>query len=283
MLTKNEKLKNDNIDKIALFLNKKYNKVFKDKQFTIDILKKEISKLLIRKDMKTFNFNENIKKLEKSILKKVTNYGEIKYEPIQMAKINDLLSYNSKQIEEKNDIQNNRNIPIPNNPKIKAPNSANNRIKMNQQKRVQNAIPETKNINNNNIQTQNIKLNNNIKKNNEIPYPTEKMEKLKERKNNKWAIQINKEHEQFLKEQEQEKKSLYEKKLKQREILEQQIKEKRENNMKMKEGEKCQPFLTSLNFGNDNINDKLSNRQNNKIKRPLSSKTIISKKKEEEE
>ena len=283
MLTKNEKLKNDNIDKIALFLNKKYNKVFKDKQFTIDILKKEISKLLIRKDMKTFNFNENIKKLEKSILKKVTNYGEIKYEPIQMAKINDLLSYNSKQIEEKNDIQNNRNIPIPNNPKIKAPNSANNRIKMNQQKRVQNAIPETKNINNNNIQTQNIKLNNNIKKNNEIPYPTEKMEKLKERKNNKWAIQINKEHEQFLKEQEQEKKSLYEKKLKQREILEQQIKEKRENNMKMKEGEKCQPFLTSLNFGNDNINDKLSNRQNNKIKRPLSSKPIISKKKEEEE
>ena len=51
MLTKNEKLKNDNIDKIALFLNKKYNKVFKDKQFTIDILKKEISKLLIRKKL----------------------------------------------------------------------------------------------------------------------------------------------------------------------------------------------------------------------------------------
>ena len=243
MLTKNEKLKNDNIDKIALFLNKKYNKVFKDKQFTIDILKKEISKLLIRKDMKTFNFNENIKKLEKSILKKVTNYGEIKYEPIQMAKINDLLSYNSKQIEEKNDIQNNRNIPIPNNPKIKAPNSANNRIKMNQQKRVQNAIPETKNINNNNIQTQNIKLNNNIKKNNEIPYPTEKMEKLKERKNNKWAIQINKEHEQFLKEQEQEKKSLYEKKLKQREILEQQIREKREAQQKTRYEEIGQPSL----------------------------------------
>ena len=97
--------------------------------------------------MKTFNFNESIKKLKKSILKKVTNYGEIKYEPAQIAKINDLLSYNSKQIQENNINQNIRNIPAPNNRKIKAPNSANNRISSNSQKRVQSAVPHAENLN----------------------------------------------------------------------------------------------------------------------------------------
>ena len=86
--TKNERLKQVNIDKLSLFLSKKYNKVFKDKEFTMDILKHEISKLLSGKDMKTFNFNDSIKKIEKAILKKVSNFGQIKYEPIQMAKIN---------------------------------------------------------------------------------------------------------------------------------------------------------------------------------------------------
>jgi hypothetical protein len=84
-----------NIDKIALFLSNKYNKVFKDKNFSMNELKYEISRLLVGKNMKLFNFNESIKKIEKSILKKISNYGEIKYEPVQMDKINNLLSYNN--------------------------------------------------------------------------------------------------------------------------------------------------------------------------------------------
>ena len=97
------------------------------------------------------------------------------------------------------------------------------------------------------------------------------MEKLKERENNKWAVQINKEHEKYLKEQEELKKNIYEKKLKQREILEEQIKEKKEYEKKMRQEEKGQPYLTSLNFGDNNI---IINRQNEKIKRPLSSKPL---------
>ena len=94
-MSKNERLKQINIDKIALFLNNKYNKVFKDKNFTMNSLKYEISRLLIGKNMKLFKFDESIKKIEKSILKKLSSYGEIKYEPVQMDKINNLLTYNN--------------------------------------------------------------------------------------------------------------------------------------------------------------------------------------------
>jgi nicotinamide mononucleotide adenylyltransferase len=190
--------------------------------------------------MKTFKFNDNIRAIEKSILKKLTNYGEAKYEPIQMEKINNLLSYKDNLVSPKN--MNNQNPPVSNDKKIRAPKSAGERIK-----NVNNIpLPQNKNIN---------ITNNNVKKNNEIPYPTEKMEKLKERENNKWALQTKKEHEQYIKEQELLKKSVYEKKLKQREILEQQIKEKKEAKEKTKHDEIGQPSLTSLNIGNyDNIN-----------------------------
>ena len=185
-MTKNEKLKQANIDKISLFLSHKYNKVFKDKNFTIDILKQEISKLLVGKNMKTFKFNDNIRAIEKSILKKLANYGEAKYEPIQMEKINNLLSYKDNLVSPKN--MNNQNPPVQMDKKIKAPKSAGERIK-----NVNNIpLPQNKNMN---------ITNNNVKKNNEIPYPTEKMEKLKERENNKWALQTKKEHEQYIKEQ----------------------------------------------------------------------------------
>ena len=266
-MTKNEKLKQANIDKIALFLSQKYNKVFKDKNFTIDILKQEISKLLVGKNMKTFKFNDNIKSIEKSILKKLTNYGETKYEPIQMEKINNLLSYKDTLLSSQNTNGQNELIPVQNNKKIKAPKSAGERIK---------------NVNANTItQNKNIYINianNNVKKNNEIPYPTEKMEKLKERENNKWAIQTKKEHEQYIKEQELYKRSVYEKKLKQREILEQQIREKREAQQKTRYEEIGQPSLTSLNIGNNNIN-----KENKMIKRPQSSKPLNNRTKEENE
>ena len=281
MQTKNERLKQMNIDKISLFLNKKYNKVFKDKEFTMDILKMEVSRLLLGKDMKSFNFNENIKKIEKAILKKVSNYGEIKYEPIQMTKINDLLSYNHP-LQEEPIIQSKVNIPVQNDSKLRPPKSAYNRINsQNSQNRMSSAIPKNKNINLNN---NNIAINN-INNNNGMPYPTEKMEKLKEREKNKWAIQANKEYEKYLKDQEDLKKSNHEKKLKQREILEKQIKEKNEQKQKIREEEKNQAGLTSLKIGNYNMdNNTLINKQNEKIRRPLSSKHLnYSRKKDEDD
>ena len=54
-MSKNERLKQVNIDKIALFLSNKYNKVFKDKNFSMNELKYEISRLLVGKNMKVFN------------------------------------------------------------------------------------------------------------------------------------------------------------------------------------------------------------------------------------
>ena len=209
-MSKNERLKQVNIDKIALFLSNKYNKVFKDKNFTMETLKYEVSKLLIGKNMKTFKFSESIKKIEKSILKTVSNYGEIKYEPVQMDKINNLLSYNNTNLS-----NNQEKIPLKNKLNKFAPKIEEERKNQDysNQPRIQSAIPKVNKLSLNNK--------NNIKKNsNEIPYPTEKMEKLKEREKNKWAIQANKEYEEYLKEQDKIKKENYEKKMKQRKILE---------------------------------------------------------------
>ena len=245
-MSKNERLKQVNIDKIALFLNNKYNKVFKDKNFTMNALKYEISRLLVGKNMKLFNFNESIKKIEKSILKTVSNYGEIKYEPVQMDKINNLLSYNNNSKLQENTLFNNqRELPVKNKIKEYAPKLEEERKNQDylKQPRIQSAIPKANklNLNNNN--------NNNKKNANEIPYPTEKMEKLREREKNKWAIQANKEYEEYLKEQDKIKRDNYEKKMKQRKILEEQIKEKKEYEQKIKQEEKnVQPYVTSLNF-----------------------------------
>ena len=179
-MSKNERLKQINIDKIALFLNNKYNKVFKDKNFTMNTLKYEISRLLVGKNMKIFNFNESIKKIEKSILKTVSNYGEIKYEPVQMDKINNLLSYNNNnsKLQENTLFNAQRELPI--NSKIKeyAPKLEEERKNQDyiKQPRIQSAIQKSNKLNLNNN-----KNNNNNKNKNEIPYPTEKMEKLRER------------------------------------------------------------------------------------------------------
>ena len=60
-------------------------------------LKYEISKLLNGKNMKQFKFNESIKKIEKSILKTVSNNRMIKYKPVEMNKINTLLSFRNQE------------------------------------------------------------------------------------------------------------------------------------------------------------------------------------------
>ena len=276
-MSKNERLKQVNIDKIALFLSNKYNKVFKDKNFSMNALKYEISRLLVGKNMKLFNFNESIKKIEKSILKTVSNYGEVKYEPVQMDKINNLLSYNSN-----NKIHSNapssaqEKIPIDNKIKKYEPKLEEERKNPEclKPQRIQSAIPKENKLN----------LNNNTKKNmNEVPYPTEKMEKLKEREKNKWAIQANKQYEEYLKEQDKLKKDNYEKKLIQRKILEEQIKERKEYEQKIKQEEKnVQPYVTSLKFEDNIYNYKFNNNQEKeKIKRPLSSKPVIKRRKEE--
>ena len=194
-MSKNERLKQINIDKIALFLNNKYNKVFKDKNFTMNSLKYEISRLLIGKNMKLFKFDESIKKIEKSILKKLSSYGEIKYEPVQMDKINNLLTYNNNNNDDNipsNTLFNNpARIPKKNTPKKFATKLEEERKNQDciQQPRIQSALPKSNKLN--------LNGNTNTKKNsNEIPYPTEKMEKLREREKNKWAIQINKEYEE---------------------------------------------------------------------------------------
>ena len=279
-MSKNERLKQVNIDKIALFLSNKYNKVFKDKNFTMNALKYEISRLLVGKNMKLFNFNESIKKIEKSILKTVSNYGEIKYEPVQMDKINNLLSYNNNTKLQENTLFNNqRELPINNKIKEYAPKLEEERKNQDilKPQRIQSAIPKSNKLNLNK---------NNAKKNsNEIPYPTEKMEKLREREKNKWAIQANKEYEEYLKEQDKIKRDNYEKKLKQRKILEEQIKEKKEYEQKIKQEEKnVQPYVTSLNF-EENVFNPINKINNNKekenIKRPLSSKPMIKRRKEE--
>ena len=272
-MSKNERLKQVNIDKIALFLSNKYNKVFKDKNFTMETLKYEVSKLLIGKNMKTFKFSESIKKIEKSILKTVSNYGEIKYEPVQMDKINNLLSYNNTNLS-----NNQEKIPSKNKLNKFAPKIEEERKNQDysNQPRIQSAIPKVNRLSLNNK--------NNIKKNsNEIPYPTEKMEKLKEREKNKWAIQANKEYEEYLKEQDKLKKDNYEKKLQQRKFLEEQIKQKKEYQNKMKQEEKnIQPYFTSLKFEEKNINNPgINNKEKENNKRPLSSKPMVKRRKEE--
>ena len=281
-MSKNESLKQINIDKIALFLNNKYNKVFKDKNFTMNSLKNEISKLLIGKNMKLFKFNESIKKIEKSILKTLSNYGEIKYEPVQMDKINNLLTYNNNN--NTNDIpsstlfNNPARIPKKNTPKKFAPKVEEERKNQDyiQPPRIQSAIPKSNKINLN-------LNNNNTKKNtNEIPYPTEKMERLREREKNKWAIQVNKEYEEYLKEQDKLKKDNYEKKLQQRKFLEEQIKQRKEYQQKIKQEERnVQPSITSLNFDEEKKTNNYMNNEKENKRRPLSSKPMIKRTNEE--
>ena len=149
-----------------------------------------------------------------------------------MDKINNLLSYNNNTIQSNTLSNAQRKIPINNKIKEYAPKLEEERKNQDilKPQRIQSAIPKSNKLNLNK---------NNAKKNsNEIPYPTEKMEKLREREKNKWAIQANKEYEEYLKEQDKIKRDNYEKKLKQRKILEEQIKERKEYEQKMKQEEK---------------------------------------------
>ena len=125
---KNEKLKKQYVDKMLLFLNNKYNSIFKDKKITNEKLKKEVEKIIGNQNFKKFDYQSNLKKVEKSILSKASKIGQIKYQPVQMSKINDLLNFdkdkyleeNEKNIEPaKNNNANNKNNITMQKPKLK--------------------------------------------------------------------------------------------------------------------------------------------------------------------
>ncbi len=270
---KNEKLKKQYVDKMLLFLNNKYSRIFKDKKLTNEKLRKEVEKLLGNQNYKTFDYQSNLKKVEKSILSKVSKIGQIKYEPVQMSKINDLLNFDkdkyiSEEAEKTNDnnskSQNtNNNLNKTNKSKekktikkeeaIKSPPTVNEKIES------KNEIQENENIiDNNNTNSQirpqsavlmnnkginDFRMNNNIISNNnfciynqninEMNNLSEKMRKLKLKEQDEWAIKAKLAHDNYIKEQNEMKRAQYEKQMKQRELLENQIKEKKEREEKL--------------------------------------------------
>ena len=270
---KNEKLKKQYVDKMLLFLNNKYSRIFKDKKLTNEKLRKEVEKLLGNQNYKTFDYQSNLKKVEKSILSKVSKIGQIKYEPVQMSKINDLLNFDkdkyiSEEAEKTNDnnskSQNtNNNLNKTNKSKGKKTIKKEEAIKspptVNEKTEEKNEIQENNNItDNNNTNSQirpqsavlmnnkginDFRINNNIISNNnfciynqninEMNNLSEKMRKLKLKEQDEWAIKAKLDHDNYIKEQNEMKRAQYEKQMKQRELLENQIKEKKEREEKL--------------------------------------------------
>ena len=137
---KNEKLKKQIVDKMILFLNNKYNRMFKDKKITNEMLRKDIDKLIGNQNFKNFDYQTNIKKVEKSILSKASKIGKIKYQPVQMNKINDLLNFDkdkylSEEIDKNNNNKNiiNNNIINRTEKNIKNNLDKNNEVKVNKE------------------------------------------------------------------------------------------------------------------------------------------------------
>ena len=270
---KNEKLKKQYVDKMLLFLNNKYSRIFKDKKLTNEKLRKEVEKLLGNQNYKTFDYQSNLKKVEKSILSKVSKIGKIKYEPVQMSKINDLLNFDkdkyiSEEAEKTNDnnskSQNtNNNLNKTNKSKekktikkeeaIKSPPTVNEKIESKNEIQENNNITDNNNINSqirpqsavlmNNKGINDFRINNNIISNNnfciynqninEMNNLSEKMRKLKLKEQDEWAIKAKLDHDNYIKEQNEMKRAQYEKQMKQRELLENQIKEKKEREEKL--------------------------------------------------
>ena len=270
---KNEKLKKQYVDKMLLFLNNKYSRIFKDKKLTNEKLRKEVEKLLGNQNYKTFDYQSNLKKVEKSILSKVSKIGQIKYEPVQMSKINDLLNFDkdkyiSEEAEKTNDnnskSQNtNNNLNKTNKSKekktikkeeaIKSPPTVNEKIESKNEIQENNNITDNNNTNSqirpqsavlmNNKGINDFRINNNIISNNnfciynqninEMNNLSEKMRKLKLKEQDEWAIKAKLDHDNYIKEQNEMKRAQYEKQMKQRELLENQIKEKKEREEKL--------------------------------------------------
>ena len=237
---KNEKLKKQYVDKMLLFLNNKYSRMFKDKNIKNEKLRKDIEKIIGNQNFKNFDYQSNLKTVEKTILSKASKIGQIKYQPVQMSKINDLLNFDkdkylADEIEKNNEpVKNSNNINNKNKSKEKniKTNLDKNEIKNkekeikqeqiinvennNIQLRPQSAFVNNQkinefNINNNMVTNNNFSIyneNNNVNVMNNL---TEKMKKLKMKEQDEWAIKAKLDHDNYIREQNERKKALYEK------------------------------------------------------------------------
>ena len=64
--TKIEKLRKAYTEKIVLFLNNKYTKVFKDKGYSNAMLTNDVNKMMTEKEINNFDFSRDIKNMRKN-------------------------------------------------------------------------------------------------------------------------------------------------------------------------------------------------------------------------
>lgn len=233
--TKTQKLKKTYVDKIVLFLSKKYSGFFKDKNYTHNQLLSDISKALPEKDVKNFNLGTGLSKFEKLILEKISKLESKKRTVLEMDHINQLLP---KQNKEQKEIKNESKTEK----KEKEVNENNHEV----QEKIKNEKLFSELREN--------KPNPNYEKETGIPYSTEKVERLKQRQNDKWAILANQDHERYLQEEKEKKKIQEDQRRQQKLYLEQQIKEKEIQRQKLKENE--QQFYLQNNNRNPFVNTK---------------------------
>ncbi len=296
---KNEKLKKQYVDKMLLFLNNKYSRMFKDKKITNEKLRKDIEKMLGNQNFKNFDYQSNLKTVEKSILAKASKIGQIKYQPVQMSKINDLLNFDKdkyltdepekqkENIQKVNNTNDNTKKTVKNKSKEKIikTNLDKDKIKnkekeINQeQKKIENNPEEKKNsqirpqsavvnyqkvnefnLNNNIVSNNNFSIYNENNNMNAMSNLSEKMRKLKLKEQDEWAIKAKLDHDNYIKEQNDKKKELYEKQMKQRELLENQIKEKKEREEKLyNDNFKNKYKYFKRDVGENELNNNLNN------------------------
>ena len=296
---KNEKLKKQYVDKMLLFLNNKYSRMFKDKKITNEKLRKDIEKMLGNQNFKNFDYQSNLKTVEKSILAKASKIGQIKYQPVQMSKINDLLNFDKdkyltdepekqkENIQKVNNTNDNTKKTVKNKSKEKniKTNLDKDKIKnkekeINQeQKKIENNPEEKKtsqirpqsavvnyqkvnefNLNNNIVSNNNFSIYNENNNMNAMSNLSEKMRKLKLKEQDEWAIKAKLDHDNYIKEQNDKKKELYEKQMKQRELLENQIKEKKEREEKLyNDNFKNKYKYFKRDVGENELNNNLNN------------------------
>lgn len=233
--TKTQKLKKTYVDKIVLFLSKKYSGFFKDKNYTQNQLVSDISKALPEKDVKNFNLGTGLSKFEKLILEKISKLESKKSCVLEMDHINQLLpkqKNEKKEIKSEKKTEKNEKEVIENKPEIQ---------EQIQKEKIFSELRENK-------------PNPKYEKEACIPYSTEKVEKLKQKQNDKWAILANQDHERYLQEEKEKKKILDDQRRQQKLYLEQQIKEKEIQKQKLKQDE--QNFYLQNNNINPFVNTK---------------------------
>lgn len=283
--TKTQKLKKTYVDKIVSFLSKKYAGFFKDKNYTLEHLTKDVGKNLPDKDVKTFNMTTSLPKFEKMILEKISKMESKKNVTLKMGNINKLLSHNDNDI--KNNSSSSRKVKSTSHPKsiIKQSHTLHEEQQQQQKEHPQadliNNIPENINQIQNINQTPAVSNTENINKQQNIvqempPYLTEKMEKLKLKQNDKWAKITNDDYAKYVEEQERKRLLIEKQKQEQKLFLEQQIKEKELQKQKYKQEEadfynknkNANPFIQN-NSKSNMANNQLPDNNNQVNQQPI--------------